>query len=56
MQVLDNIEKDNATVTSYSSFSNIEDNSIDDLDIKGGGGSKNIEFGGREYMDVVPPS
>lgn len=56
VQVLDNIEKDNATLTSYSLKSNIEDVVIDDLDIKGVGGSKNVEFGGREYIDEVPPN
>ena len=45
VQLVDNIEKDATTLTSYSLKSNIEDSSIDDLDIKGVGGSKNVEFG-----------
>ena len=56
VQVLDIVEKDNATLTSYSLKSNIEDVVIDDLDIKGVGGKKNVEFGGKEYIDVVPPN
>ena len=56
MQVVDNIEEDVATVTCYSLESNKGKDAIDDLDIKGVGDSKNVRFGGRDYMDVVPPN
>jgi hypothetical protein len=57
METIDNIEQNVATVTSYSLKSNIEDSSIDDLDIKEGvGGSKNVWKENKEDIDVSPPS
>ena len=56
VQVLDNIGEDESTLTCYSLESNKGEGVIDDLDIKGVGDSKNVRFGGREYMDVVPPN
>ena len=56
VQVLDNIEEDESTLTCYSLESNKVEGVVDDLDIKGVEDSKNVRFGGREYMDVVPPN
>ena len=56
VQALDNIEKDASTLTCYSLESNKVAGVIDDLDIKGVGDSKNVRFGGKEYIDVVPPN
>ncbi len=57
MQPIDIKGKDVATVTCYSSKSNIEDGVIDDLDIKEGvGGHENVEDMSKGNIGEVPPS